>query len=144
MKKSRAEETRLYRHRHPEKVAEWRRKWRTKNKKRLAEQEHARREKDREHARELNRAFTRRLREQVFDLFGKRCVRCGFNDERALQLDHINGGGVREAKRLGGPKGVWRNSLENPDKYQILCANCNWIKRRENKEYPTGFEGKKP
>lgn len=24
----------------------------------------------------------------------------------------------------------------NPDRYQILCANCNWIKRAERNELP--------
>lgn len=27
--------------------------------------------------------------------------------------------------------------LEQPRKYQLLCANCNWIKRFENKEHRT-------
>ncbi len=64
------------------------------------------------------------------------CVRCGFTDIRALQIDHINGGGVQELKVVSSTDRVYRAILKNPDKtkYQILCANCNWIKRVENRE----------
>lgn len=27
--------------------------------------------------------------------------------------------------------------------YQVLCANCNWIKRYENGEHPGGMKVKK-
>lgn len=27
-----------------------------------------------------------------------------------------------------------RRIIEHPDDYQLLCANCNWIKRHENSE----------
>ena len=70
----------------------------------------------------------------VITKMGGECVRCGFSDYRALQIDHINGGGVREIRE----KGQYHSSKEilkgNTDKYQLLCANCNWIKRYENKE----------
>lgn len=74
------------------------------------------------------------LRQQVFDLLGRRCVRCGFSDERALQIDHINGGGATERKTLNLPTMHKKILREKGVGYQILCANCNWIKRAENKE----------
>ncbi len=75
-------------------------------------------------------------REQlIISLGGFICSNCGFDDPRALQIDHIFG------KSSGldlGKTGVLDYLLENPDvayeELQVLCANCNWIKRAENKE----------
>ncbi len=55
---------------------------------------------------------------------------------RALQFDHINGGGHRERKNLTKQvsKVVMESFLKNENKYQLLCANCNWIKKSENNE----------
>jgi hypothetical protein len=52
-----------------------------------------------------------------------------------LQLDHVNGGGTceRKQKRWGNTR-VYMDALAHPAKYQLLCANCNWIKRHENGE----------
>jgi len=84
-----------------------------------------------------NREQRRQLRQKAFDLLGRLCIRCGFSDERALQVDHINGGGTEEARRLG-PWKLAKRIIEHPEDYQILCANCNWIKRHEQNEQPSG------
>src|SRR5271155_2093269 len=68
-----------------------------------------------------------------------RCVRCGFSDVRALQFDHINGGGSKhheELKKLGlhGRIYEWLRRQGYPPGFQVLCANCNQIKRVENHE----------
>jgi hypothetical protein len=81
----------------------------------------------------------KRLRMRIFELLGAKCVRCGFNDVRALQIDHINGGGTKEIKKIGGVNSKYYKyiikKIESGSKdYQILCANCNWIKRSENNE----------
>jgi hypothetical protein len=73
----------------------------------------------------------------LFDLLGRKCVNCGFDDERALQFDHINGGGT-EMRKVNRSLGYYKTILEDPDikdHIQILCANCNWIKLMEEKEY---------
>ena len=78
-------------------------------------------------------------RQALFDILGRKCVICGFDDERALQFDHINGGGNKDR---GGYKRSHRalmcKYVLDPDvklKLQVLCANCNWIKRYEKKEH---------
>lgn len=79
---------------------------------------------------------TRRLR--VLLILGDKCVRCGYADRRALQIDHIDGTGHKE-RRAGGGKysgDLYRRVLSgNTKNLQILCANCNYIKRRENGEW---------
>jgi hypothetical protein len=73
------------------------------------------------------------LRERVFNKLGARCSHCGFGDRRALQIDHINGGGSKNRKNFSQTTFL-KYVLDNLGLFQILCANCNWIKRRENKE----------
>ena len=69
------------------------------------------------------------------------CVRCDYDDIRALSIDHINGGGTAERRtnyRLRG-QGVYQYliQLKFPEGYQTLCMNCQFIKRVENNEAPS-------
>ena len=95
------------------------------------------REKNFERIRKNNDKYNHNLRQKVIDSLGRKCKKCGFKDIRALQIDHINGGGYKEIKGLSA-KYRYRLVLEtiktNKNKYQLLCANCNWIKRFEDKE----------
>jgi len=76
------------------------------------------------------------LRKRIINKLGGKCVRCGFDDVRALQVDHVNGGGKKE---IGTFTRNWRTYYkrvlaDETGKYQLLCANCNWIKRYEKHE----------
>lgn len=82
---------------------------------------------------------------ELLKLMGNKCVRCGFHDLRALQIDHINGDGAIERaswKEFGGMalsqfySLVSKSFSSGENRYQLLCANCNWIKRSENREFP--------
>jgi len=70
------------------------------------------------------------------EVLGGKCVVCGLDDWRVLQIDHINAGGFKDKKMI--TQGYWKQVIESflkkENKYQLLCANCNWIKRFENKE----------
>jgi hypothetical protein len=85
------------------------------------------------------------LKNKLFDLLGKKCQKCGFDDIRALQFDHINGQGGKDYIRLSGKRsataGYYKYYVEHPEEakknLQVLCANCNWIKRTENNETKT-------
>lgn len=74
-------------------------------------------------------------KQEVFYILGQECSNCGFSDIRALQIDHVNGGGSKARKSHSGTSGLYF-VLNNIHLFQILCANCNWIKRHENKEQP--------
>ena len=95
--------------------------------------EYVKTEKGRLAFRKAQKKYTEKLRANVIELLGGKCVVCGFNDPRALQIDHIHGGGTRETAEIG-IRGIYRKILKNPDGYQLLCSNCNWIKRYEQKE----------
>jgi hypothetical protein len=87
---------------------------------------------ERVRANAAHRRAYRKLRARVFEVLGgPRCRRCGFTDDRALHFDHIDGGGSRH-RRQRGVRGSWRDMLIRPERYQVLCANCNLIKRSED------------
>ncbi len=71
----------------------------------------------------------------------------GCTDRRALQFDHVGGGGSTE------PRGLTRLYLIRRDlkwakpkerNYQLLCANCNWIKRHEAGEARGAAQHRQP
>lgn len=72
-------------------------------------------------------------RTEILALFGTVCKFCGFSDPRALQVDHINGGGHQE-RLQNNHSARYKLIKAHPEKYQLLCANCNWIKRCERGE----------
>lgn len=82
-----------------------------------------------------NITLRKKYLKMIHDYFGNKCMTCGFSDARALQIDHVDGGGVKELKIAGGIQ-HYRNVLNSIDsgKFQLLCANCNWIKRHTNDE----------
>lgn len=90
--------------------------------------------------------YSERRRKFVQDEMGGECERCGFSDDwRALQIDHVNGGGSAES--IGSSESAkYQRVRDNPEKYQLLCANCNAIKRIENGEHAklSGTKGTRP
>jgi hypothetical protein len=81
------------------------------------------------------------VRLEILQLLGNKCSVCGFSDHRALQVDHIHGGGQKERKQFSNYfvylKYVLSQIKAGSKDYQLLCANHNAIKRIENKEQPT-------
>lgn len=82
----------------------------------------------------------RKNREEVLYEMGGKCVRCNFSDFRALQIDHVNGDGASERRKMNFSCGANKNFILDGfrnGRYQLLCANCQWIKRHENNEHGT-------
>lgn len=59
------------------------------------------------------------------------CVICGFDDIRALSIDHINNDGAEHRKKIGCDICRWLVKSNFPKGYQTLCMNCQLIKRAE-------------
>lgn len=75
-----------------------------------------------------------RKRSELLAEMGGVCVRCGYGDARALQIDHVDGGGRKE-NLATHTAAFYRKVRENAEAFQLLCANCNVIKRIENGEH---------
>lgn len=78
----------------------------------------------------------KRVKAAAFALLGNVCVKCGFADTRALQVDHKFGRQPGEKKNQGGPNIYSRilTGKRGVEDLQLLCANCNAIKVWENDE----------
>jgi len=81
-----------------------------------------------------------KIRAFVQNFFGGKCARCGCDDPRVLQMDHITGDGskLRRANRdgLSYKYKLVKNTPELAKAmYQLLCANCNIIKQWEDDEF---------
>ena len=83
------------------------------------------------------------LRNRVIIFLGGRCANpnCKWvNDDGTfgcvlkdcLQIDHVNGGGRKEKEK--GANLLRKVLKDSMGLYQLLCANCNWIKRVKNNE----------
>lgn len=112
-------------------------------------------ENNKEKAREQKKILMRKLRSEnpekyneqskkskvkqrlkLFEMYGTVCSRCGFEDMRALSLDHVNNNGGEERRQLG-ERGVYKKAKDvyDPETYQILCMNCQFIKRSEHSDH---------
>jgi len=90
-------------------------------------------EEKRNEAKERNR----RLKLEILSHYSNgnfHCADCGFNDTRALCVDHINNNGAQHRRDIGKPTMTgstfyrWLKNEGFPEGYQVLCANCNLIK----------------
>ena len=67
---------------------------------------------------------------------GGECVVCGYDDDRALHIDHVYGDGKLERKGNRGGQASYRRAIAGAasGRYQILCANCHDLKSHANGE----------
>jgi hypothetical protein len=77
----------------------------------------------------------RKNRLEAIEVLGGKCVGCGITDTRLLTIDHIHGGGRHDRKAIGGPNVYYKWIVGHPEKYQLLCHNCNFLKRLEKDEH---------
>ena len=100
--------------------------------------------KNREKQLESAKKWHKRMRHELLMHYSNGslvCAKCGFDDVRALDIDHINGGGCKERKktmdrwrRTEYTGYIYRLRTKKPEGYQVLCRNCNWIKHLESRE----------
>ncbi len=67
----------------------------------------------------------------LYNLYKGKCAHCECRDIRVLQLDHIHNNGAAHRKKMSSTvliTALLRGKIDKSD-YQLLCANCNWIKR---------------
>jgi ribosomal protein S14 len=76
------------------------------------------------------RKYTKGYRKQVLDAYGRKCACCGITEEVFLTVDHIANDGAEHRRSIGGKSNFYRSIIKEgfPDKYQILCWNCNSAK----------------
>lgn len=79
-------------------------------------------------------SYAAKLKELVFNHYGKKCICCGEENMFFLTIDHVNNDGYMEkknGKRPGGRTTYGRIINQNyPVTYQTLCMNCNFGKAK--------------
>ena len=79
------------------------------------------------------REYNKIRRLKLIELYGGKCVCCGETHPEFLTLDHIQGNGATERKRLGTSDSIYKKAIkmlnENEEEarknYRLLCWNCN-------------------
>lgn len=78
------------------------------------------------------------VRAILVQFLGGKCVKCQFTNLVALQLDHIHGDGGKERQYFKSSSTMYSYYLnhlsEVKQQLQVLCANCNWIKKEQQNE----------
>lgn len=79
---------------------------------------------------------------RAIESLGGECAHCGISDPRVLCIDHIEGGGTQERNADIKKRQIvfYRAVIEDGSRFQVLCWNCNWIKRLEH-DTPTYVNG---
>jgi 5-methylcytosine-specific restriction endonuclease McrA len=71
-----------------------------------------------------------RLKQEAITILGGKCLRCGCDDMRCLEIDHIVP--VRGDRSVYGVKLYRSVTHGNTENLQVLCANCHAIKTYED------------
>ena len=94
--------------------------------------------KNRKNLNEKNKIYRLNKKIEVYNHYCNgdvKCQKCGETNIKCLSIDHINGGGRKHRKEICGALTNWLIKNNYPEGFQILCINCQFIKRIENKEY---------
>lgn len=101
------------------------------------------RQKTQKHYAEAKSIRTQERKLLAYKKLGNKCADCNFSDIRALQIDHKDDDGKND-RMLGNRAAFYQKVIEDTTgRYQLLCANCNWIKRHEKyyaKQLKEGIE----
>lgn len=92
-------------------------------------------EEHREYYRSKNRLLFHDARVKAMKYLNPelKCVKCGIDDMRVLTIDHKNNDGYKERKKKTTYR-IYKEIVEMPisearKSYQVLCRNCNWLRR---------------
>ena len=82
----------------------------------------------------MRRENTAKNRAKMFELMGNKCACCGETDPIFFQVDHVHNDAdyTGTGNRAGSIQ--LRQYVEEPERYQLLCANCNHAKRMNGGE----------
>lgn len=112
---------------HPVTRVEIRKKYRDEHKETLNAKERKRNMNNPEPNRQRNKAWKRKIREEMIAAYGGKCSCCGETRYEFLTLEHKNGGGYQDRRTSSGISILRRLRDQGwpKDGYTILCWNCN-------------------
>lgn len=71
--------------------------------------------------------LNRRLKLEILNAYGNKCICCKEKNIEFLTIDHINGNGSEHRKEVGAGTAFyhWLKKNNFPSEFRILCFNCN-------------------
>lgn len=83
--------------------------------------------------------WNRNIRLKLISLLGGRCVECGVDDVRILDIHHTFNDGREERLKFGYETAIWKFYIKNVDlakeRLQILCKNHHFLTRYNGGKY---------
>lgn len=79
-----------------------------------------------------SRRYNRKLKREMINAYGGKCIICGESHFEFMTIDHINGGGTQHMKQIRCHHGTMYKWLKKQgwpkDEFRLLCFNCNCSK----------------
>jgi len=120
---------------------EYRKNYYQLNKEKLKEYGRNNHQKNKDYQNEQNKKYILNLRTKIIEKYGSKCfnpynINHGdfLNDIRCFQIDHVNGNGRKERKEIKSTVFLKKVLADKEGNYQLLCANCNFLKKIINHE----------
>lgn len=78
------------------------------------------------------KGYREKRKREAFDHYGAFCSCCGEDTYEFLTFDHIDGGGNQERVNNRKEPYTYDRVIKEgfPDRFQVLCFNCNWGKHK--------------
>lgn len=79
--------------------------------------------------RDRRKAYRDKLRKEVLEFFGGKCVYCDCDETKALEINHVNGGGRKAATNRVGTAQYYLNILKGrvEEELELTCRVCNSV-----------------
>ena len=138
-RKRNRERDRRWREDHPKRMNLYRRRWKKAHPSKDARSKREYKKRNREIVLSAERRRRWKIRLKVISSLGGRCSRCGTDDPRVLQVNHVHGGGQQELRKLHLTNQQFHlriaNGSHTTDGLNLLCANCNVLYEYERGTY---------
>lgn len=111
-----------------EQIKQWGREYHRRPEVRERKRRYSQRPEVKERRNRHAKLHRKKLKLMLFQFFGGKCSHCGCDDFRALEINHVNGGGSKEHRLLSGGYVFYADILSGKrknDDLELLCAVCN-------------------
>ena len=123
--------SRAYRAAHPDQINAYARAYHKRNRDKILAGMHERYMLNRETYKAKAKAYRRQIKLEAMQAYGGAvCACCRETHIEFLCIDHINGGGMAQRRKIGAYVGnnfyKWLKAHNYPLGFRVVCVNCNF------------------